>query len=1193
MRSLKASPEGLKKIKQAREARGLAIDKPEWLEDASNILEPGENWQYPVLAVSIGTWKRFLRGIPVKTLYFKAFCQVLKLKWEDVVETQNKGSAKDENKSTSISKHDWNAAPDVSIFYDRSLELTKLKQWLIDDKCRLVTILAMGGVGKTALSVKLAQEVSGEFDYIIWRSLREAPTVEKIIADIIKFVSQQREIDLPESLSEKITRLLDYLRVSRCLLILDNGESILQSGSSTGNYRDGYSGYGELFQRVGESQHQSCLILTSREQFKEVRRLAGETLPVRVWELQGLEKATEILRARGIAGSPQDIEELIKCYHGNPLALQIVPGTINKLFRGDIKAFLDRGITVFDDIYDLLTQQFERLSQLEKSLMYWLAINRQAVSETELVEDVLGLSSRQIREGLDSLLRRCLIQSTKGGLTLQNVVMEYVSEVLIDRIIQELDSCELNLLRTHAIIKASAPDFLRENQKRVLLEPVAESLCKSHPKRILEQKFRLIVEKLREQELELPVGYAGGNLINLLIQLQVNLTGYDFSRLPISQAYLQGVELPQVNFSDCSFEKTVFSQSLGSIFSVTFSPDQKLLATGGMDGQIRLWDVADGTQILAWLAHDDWIRCVAFSPDGNLIASCGNDHTVRIWDSETAKCLKIFRGHTDWVWSVYFLLGKRLLISVSSDRTAKVWSLDLGICVYTFHEPDREVWSAAFSSDGQTLATSGADSVKLWSVWTNKCLKTFDNSSTQVRRLAFSPDNKTLVGSTDNQSLQTWDVLTGKCLRTVKTAPTGAIWAVKFSPDGETVISCGTDKIQLWNLRNGEPQITFHEPHHRIRSLAYSPDQKIIAVGSDDQLVRLWDTQTGEPIKAFQGYSNRIWTLAISPAPNLSNNEQQLIYLASGSDDGKIRLWNAATGECCQTLSGHQGRIRHVSFSPDGKLLASASHDRTIKVWDVNTGKCVRTYRGHTDWIWSVIFSQNNHTLISASDDHKVLVWDTSTNKSRLLGRLETEWMWTMASHPRADILATAGNNQAINLWDIHQEVCLASLEGHTHRIRAITFNYSGKLLASSSDDFNVKLWEVETQQCLQNFSGHLGEIRALTFIRTSSTQAEILATASDDRTIRLWDTKTGNCLKVLTGHQHSIWSVCYSPQLEILFSCGEDETIKLWDIYIGECIQTLIIPKPYQKMNIEGVSGLTSAIKETLQVLGAVSDIA
>jgi WD40 repeat protein len=197
--------------------------------------------------------------------------------------------------------------------------------------------------------------------------------------------------------------------------------------------------------------------------------------------------------------------------------------------------------------------------------------------------------------------------------------------------------------------------------------------------------------------------------------------------------------------------------------------------------------------------------------------------------------------------------------------------------------------------------------------------------------------------------------------------------------------------------------------------------------------------------------------------------------------------------------------------------------------------------------------------------------------------------MWAIAISPHTEILATAGTGQTINFWDIHTRERVTSLEGHTHRIRAITFNKNGKLIASSSDDFSIRLWNVETQQCLQLFCGHTGEIRALTFIPPSNDAPEILVSASDDYTIRLWDTRTG-CFEVLTGHQGRIWSVCYSPQLNILFSCGEDETIQLWDIRALKCIKTLRISKPYEGMNINGVSGLNSATLETLRVLGAVS---
>jgi hypothetical protein len=150
------------------------------------------------------------------------------------------------------------------------------------------------------------------------------------------------------------------------------------------------------------------------------------------------------LTARGITGSAEDIEDLVKHYHGNPLALQIVPETIKKLFNGNIRAFLNSGTTVFDDIDDLLTQQFQRLSKPEQSVMYWLAIRCQPVLESDLVEDILGLSPKEVREALNSLLGRYLIESTCEGLTLQNVVMEYVNGLLITKLINRLEDCTTN-----------------------------------------------------------------------------------------------------------------------------------------------------------------------------------------------------------------------------------------------------------------------------------------------------------------------------------------------------------------------------------------------------------------------------------------------------------------------------------------------------------------------------------------------------------------------------------------------------------------------------------------------------------------------------------------------------------------------------------------------------------------------------
>ncbi len=1048
----------------------------------------------------------------------------------------------------------------------------------------------MGGVGKTALAAKLAQEIAGEFEYVIWSSLREAPPVEKILADWIKHISHHHSIDLPDSLGEKITVLLDLLRSSRCLLILDNAESILQSGTLSGKYQSQFNGYGELFRRIGASTHQSCLIVTSREQFKELRQLQGDTAPVRMMQLTGLrQEAAQILNTKGIFGSSAEIEWLIDRYHGNPLALEIVAATIKSTCNSSIAKFAQIS-TIFGDIQELLTAQFDRLSTTEKSIVYWLAIHRESVDVQVLAADSLNENLTTIITALDSLLDRSLIQSTEDGFTLQNVVMEYVSDRLIDQIILELETNQFDLFRTHAIVLATAKDYIRETQQRILLISILDRLTKYEPINAIAQKFRLMVDYFRQEQIDQKsspkTGYAIGNIINILLALEIDLTGYDFSYLTICQAYLQGVDLPAVNFAYAHLENTVFSQSLGSIFSVTFSPDHQLLATGGMDGQIRLWRVSDGQQIAAWQAHGDWIRNVTFSPDGKMLASSSNDTTIKIWDWERVTCLHILRGHTDWVWSSRFIVWNALifLVSVSSDRTGKIWNVNFGKCLFTVQEPEDLIWSVAFSNNGHTLASSSANSIKLWNIWTNHCVKVLTDNATRVRALAFSPNGKTLVGC-DDRLLKIWDVANGACLTTVEVAADSAIWTVMFSPDGDQLITAGADRIQIWDTETWAPSVTLCEPEHRIRSIAYSADHKMMAVGSDDQLVRIWDTQTSQPIKTLSGVSNRIWSIAVSPllAPDL-------VYLASGSDDRMIRIWNAQTGELLHTKSGHKGRIRSLNFSPSGKLLASASHDRTIKLWDVATGNCLKTWYGHTDWVWKVAFGQDDHTLFSASDDRTILQWDTHTNESHLLSDIDTEWIWAIAIHPDLPLIAITGNSQQIELRHLTDRTLNTTLTGHDRRVRSIGFNPAGDKLASSSDDRQIKLWDLDLQQCLQTLVGHTQEIRALTFIPASNRAPELLVSASDDLTMRVWDSTTGNCIGVLHGHERGIWAICYSPALQILYSCSEDETIRLWELETFTCIATLTCTKPYRGMNITGVSGISIATQATLMALGAIS---
>jgi ABC-type dipeptide/oligopeptide/nickel transport system ATPase subunit len=271
---------------------------------------------------------------------------------------------------------DWGEAPDISVFYGRTAELNTLATWINEDRCKLVGIMGMGGIGKTALVTKLTQQLQPHFTKIVWRSLRNAPPLDTLIPKLIGILSDRTQIlDPSVDISTQISQLLDYLRQERCLLVLDNAEAIIPSQNTTDGLLPEDPGYAELFGRIGASAHQSCLVLTSREKPAAVVPLEGEKLPVRTLTIAGLNppESEHLFDAKGLAITPNR-QRLWQIYSGNPLALNIVATAIQDLFDGDIERFLAAQVNIFSDIRQLLDQQFDRLSPAEQQVMYWLAI---------------------------------------------------------------------------------------------------------------------------------------------------------------------------------------------------------------------------------------------------------------------------------------------------------------------------------------------------------------------------------------------------------------------------------------------------------------------------------------------------------------------------------------------------------------------------------------------------------------------------------------------------------------------------------------------------------------------------------------------------------------------------------------------------------------------------------------------------
>ncbi|MDQ6661441.1 MAG: NB-ARC domain-containing protein, partial [Chloroflexota bacterium] len=292
---------------------------------------------------------------------------------------------------------DWGEAIDVASFYGREQELAELEQWVLKDRCRVVILLGMGGIGKTTLSVKLAQQVTPHFEFVFWRSLRNAPPLREIVADCIQTLSEQQYTSLPENVERSIALLIELLRKRRCLLVLDNVETLLQVGSIEGRYHEEYEDYRLLIQRVAETTHRSCLLLTSREMLSELEPLVGTQSPVRTLKVFGLDwvASQQMLKDKELFGTQESWKVLIEHYSGNPLALKIVAATVRDLFGGDIAMFLREEPGILHTVRQLLDTQFERLAPLERDMMYWLAIERDPVSFEELGTNLSNTVSRR------------------------------------------------------------------------------------------------------------------------------------------------------------------------------------------------------------------------------------------------------------------------------------------------------------------------------------------------------------------------------------------------------------------------------------------------------------------------------------------------------------------------------------------------------------------------------------------------------------------------------------------------------------------------------------------------------------------------------------------------------------------------------------------------------------------------------
>jgi WD40 repeat protein len=1076
---------------------------------------------------------------------------------------------------------DWGEAPDTEGFVGRSDELAQLSGWVLDRRCRIVTLLGFGGIGKTMLAAALAQHVAPHFERVYWRSLRNAPPVVDWLAGAIGFLSDH-EVVPPPSESERINALLQLLRGRRCLLVLDNSETLFEAGQRESRYRAAMEGYGRFLQAVGEASHQSCLVLTSREEPPELPLLGAA---VRTMVLHGLgpTEAQALLVDKQLTGGAQAWIGLVDRYDGNGLALKIVGETIRQVYDGDIAIFVADVIasygTVFGGIRRLLDVQVERLSPTERDVLRRLAVEREPASLAELAKDLPpGATRKTVVEAIEILRRRSLVERGESGttFTLQSMVLEYMTDRVVDTVAGEIDRGEAVVLIELPLIKAQAKDYVRETQERLIGAPILERVAVQHPGAGTQPLLQSLLDGWRGRP-EAEQGYGPGNVVNLLRLLRGDLRAMDLSRLALRHVYLQGIDARDATLAGTRLMGAVLDEAFPYPVSVALSEDAAFLVAGTPTGDVRVWRVADRTLLLVVPGHTGMVMGVAISSDGRLVASAGFDGTVRVWQTSSGQLLATLQGHTSMVYGVTVSGDGTVLASAGADGTVRLWQAATGQLLATLLGHIGVVWCVALSRDGRLLASGAEDgTVRVWDVQNRQLLRTLRGHTGAVQGVALSADGRLLASASFDGTVRLWALPEGHALRTLQ-GHAGVIYAVALSGDGRLVASGGVDgALRLWDSASGESLASLQAHNGLVMGVAVSADGRLAVTGSADGMLRLWEVESRQPVASLLGHTGVDMCVALSPDGQL---------LANGGLDGLVCLWETGSGKLVATLKGHRGLVRSVAVSGDGRLVASASWDGTLRLWTAPSGDLRTILEGHTGLVMGVALSAEGWLVASGGADGFIRLWDARSGQSvaTLPGHMGLVMSVALSGNGR--VVASGGRDGMVRLWKTDSGELSAALKAHSGSVWGVALSADGRMAASGGADGMVRLWDGETGHLLAELQGHIGVVYGVAL----SADGNMLASGGVDGTVRLWSTATGQLLAGLQDHMGVIWGVALSMDGRLLASGGDDGMVRLWDTASRASPRTMRSDRRYQRLDITGLTGVTQAERAALLALGAI----
>lgn len=642
----------------------------------------------------------------------------------------------------------------------------------------------------------------------------------------------------------------------------------------------------------------------------------------------------------------------------------------------------------------------------------------------------------------------------------------------------------------------------------------------------------------------------------------------------------------------------------GPVRSIAFSPNGALVASGGDDNAIRLWDTTSGEISQVLRGHGNAVRAVAFSPDGKFVLSGGQekeDNQVRLWNLAGYQEVRVLhatvvKGHADAILSARFSPDGKEIVTASRDRTACTWDVATGGQIQKFQEGHEFLaTSAVFFADGRRLATGAGDnSVRIWDVALGTQLAVLQPTG-RLGTLAVSPDGNWILTGSVGYDARVWDGRTGKSAGEPLVGHTAEVSAAAFSPDGR-LLATGDDDghIRLWRLDAAGAWSLVHElsGHSRsITGLRFTPNSQRLVSSSGDHTCGQWDVATGQEDRSLVlKHPDYVTGVDLSPDGALA---------ITTCDDGQARLWRLADATVLQSVASPGKPFSALSYAPDGQsALVTSYQDRKVYRWDIpetagavatstatplvtlfdfnqlgglvwtathtSDGKHLLTIGGNDATLWnretlkpvmrysphgavaSADVSPDGKLVVTGSWDHSAKIWDAETGHAiRKLEGGHSGYVNTAEFSPNGKLVLTASDDGTARLWDVATgQPTGVVFNGHADRVLSATFSPDGTRVLTTSGDKLARLWDAQTGALQQELAGHRWAVLCGRF----SPDGALVITGSQDNTAIIWNAATGQRLVDLEGHTAAVTSVAFSPDATRALTGSQDNSVKLWD---------------------------------------------